>query len=178
MSDAKRLAKISKLRALADHPNTPPHEAEAARNRIRALEGNPTTQPTPKATAEELRKLAADISRASRAQQTTRRAADSARTGFVDFDAAIRADQRTPAQRNADMQNAMRHQGGTRPNGCANPERFHDPGGNPRPRNRYTMKCESCGCELLPGEGAILKVGDVWKAWCCERVPGPRKKRF
>ena len=159
----KTAAKIAKLQALADHPNTPPHEAEAARNRILALQESKVTKPTPKATAEELRRLADEVSRAAGA--------------FVDFDAAIRRDPRTTAQRNQDMQDRLKGKP-SRPPRCKTPENFFDSGGNPRPRNKWKMTCQACGCELAPGEGAIMRVGDVWKAWCCESKPGPRRKKF
>lgn len=50
MPDQKIRKKIAALRALIDHPNTPPHEVEAARGRLKALEDKYGVQPEPQKT--------------------------------------------------------------------------------------------------------------------------------
>ena len=208
MSDAKTREKIAKLRRLADHPNTPPHEAEAARGRIRALEGTPASRPTPTRTAEEMRKLARDVSRAARAGQTPYRPPADHNPfgrGVRDmFDEAIRADPRTTAQRNQDIRDrvwaretpseakarddaerrreydqAVREQAerDRQAARCKTPETFFTPGGIPRPRNTYRATCQKCGSTLERGEGAYMVVGGQSLVFCCEKVPGPRRRK-
>lgn len=61
---------------------------------------------------------------------------------------------------------------------CEKPESFFDSGGNPRKRNDHPIQCDRCSVILKPGEGMVFKVGDRWFGRCCEARPGPRRKRF
>lgn len=87
---------------------------------------------------------------------------------------AMKQDGRTMGERNDDMQKTRRGQPLPK---CRKPETFFDPGGEPRKRNDFPMDCVKCGSHLLKSEGAIFKVGGKWFARCCEKVPGPRKKK-
>jgi hypothetical protein len=88
---------------------------------------------------------------------------------------ASKQDARTQAQKNADMQSQYTHTYKTRK--CEKPESFYDQGGMPRKRNDYPMDCFKCGTTLLKGDGALFKLGSKWEGVCCEKVPGPRKKK-
>ena len=201
----KAIQTIAKLRRVAEHPNTGKPEADAARARIEALrvKHQITASPPPRAKvpysdstdwnkAAEAAKKAAD---AARIMADAIRHADAAKkyrekmqnrdsmgrpfpkSGDI-FDEAIRnsGDTRTAAERNKDVQNSFRKASGFC--NAADKEKFYDRGGEPRKRNKYAMPCERCGGTLQPGDGAIMQVGLQWKAWCCERTPSPRKKRF
>lgn len=91
-------------------------------------------------------------------------------------------DGRTHAQRQEDMNRSWGHGHDPKPKPkpepkCDKPQTFYDHGGERRKRNLYVMSCEKCNGRLAPGEGAIMNVAGVWKAWCCETKPGPRRKK-
>jgi hypothetical protein len=88
---------------------------------------------------------------------------------------ATKQDGRTQAEKNADMQSQYTHTYRTRK--CEKPETFYDQGGMPRKRNDFPMNCFKCGHHLSKGDGALFKLGGTWEAVCCEKVPGPRKKK-
>lgn len=88
---------------------------------------------------------------------------------------ATKQDGRTAAQKNADAQSQYTHTYRTRK--CEKPETFYDQGGIPRKRNDFPMDCFKCGHTLLKGDGALFKLGSKWEGVCCEKVPGPRKKK-
>ena len=88
---------------------------------------------------------------------------------------ATKQDGRTAAQKNADAQSQYTHTYKTRQ--CERPETFYDAGGEKRKRNDYPMDCFKCGHHLSKGDGALFKLAGQWVAVCCERVPGPRKKK-
>jgi Protein of unknown function (DUF2786) len=217
MSDPKRekaISKVHSLDQLANHPNTPPHEAESARAMAKKLrEKYNIPEPrkeAPRANpwdaqrfedemrrAQEWRERAARVRRDQEAERIRReqreawqRAKDEAlkaeealrktKEAFTPtgdpLEDAIRRDGRTAQQKNADMQDRLRGKTPPEPR-CTNPESFFTSGGEPRMRNQYVMACEKCHGRLQPGEGAIMKVGGVWKAWCCEMKPGPRRKQ-
>lgn len=91
------------------------------------------------------------------------------------FSWANKQDGRTHAQKQEDMNKAWGTQQASRR--CAKPQSFYDAGGEPRKRNQHVALCEKCGERIQPGEGAILQVAGVWKAWCTETKPGPRRKK-
>ena len=197
MHDPKRekaISKVYSLDQLANHPNTPHHEAESARamaTKLRTKYG--IGQPRDNTLRDILLKQRQEHEAAARAYEMAKRAAMDAEakrkaqreawqrekdrqyppTTGDPFEDAIRRDGRTAQEKNRDMQDRFR-----RGTGCSDPESFFDSGGMPRPRNQSAMACEKCGRRLFPGEGAILKVGAQWKAWCCEMKPGPRRKRW
>lgn len=215
MSDEKRekaIQKVYSLDQLANHPNTPPAEAESARSmaaKLRAKYGiaEPRkTAPTANRfkqeypSAEDIEREWRDMvarERQRQAERKARLAEEEARrkaqreawqkakerqyppTTGDPLEDAIRRDGRTPQEKNRDMQDRLRGKKPTPPPEprCTEPESFFTPGGEPRQRNQHVIACEKCGRRLQPGEGAILKVGGVWKAWCAEMTPGPRRKQ-
>lgn len=98
------------------------------------------------------------------------------------FTWAQQQDSRTHAQRQADL-NAARGQQERAVRDfeqrlrCSTPETFYDSGGKERPRNVHVIDCDRCGVRLQPGEGTIMKIADRWIGRCCEKVPGPRRRR-
>lgn len=196
----KAIQTIAKLRTLAEHPNTGKPEADAARARIEALRTKHgiSASPPPKAKvpysdntdwnraadnfAREAKK-AADAARVMAEAMRKAEAAAAYRKKMEDrddmgrprdiFDEALKKDKRTVKDRNSAIKDSFYR------NGFCNPkESFYDRGGEPRKRNEYITMCEKCGGTLQPGDGAVMMVGGQWKSWCCERTPGPRRKRF
>lgn len=95
---------------------------------------------------------------------------------------AASRDKRTHAEKQRDMNSSWgqprpqpqqpRQRPRAKPWKCAEPKTFFDPGGEPRARNAHRIKCQKCGITLEPGEGCVTVIG----AYCCEMVPGPRKR--
>lgn len=188
MNRDRALDLILSLQAVVDRPGTPA-EGEAAQGRIDALrekyqipvpqKRQTKTGPTRKERdAHQTAQQYADMMRRM-AEQAQRAKAQKERDatpqpGEDMFDAAQRADGRTAAEKQADLNASF---GQRQRHGCQNPETFYDQGGQPRTRNMHRAQCDRCKSWLSPGEGTIFKVGPQWVARCCERVPGPRRKR-
>jgi hypothetical protein len=183
----KALHTIAKLKRLAEHPNTPPAEAEVARNRIVALQekhGITANEPPPQKNVfftrlikEDARRRAEERERREAAQrryEEWRKDRDDYGRQKDPFEEALRRDGRTHEEKVRDMNQSWGQAHAVR---CAKPETFFDSGGEPRKRNTYRIKCDRCGVTLEPGEGTVFQVGGTWYGRCCERVPGPRSKK-
>lgn len=186
----RALHTIVKLRTLAEHPNTPPHEAESARGKIRTLQDkhgitasdHPPSQS--KVFFDDLIRRAAKAKAKSEAERKKKAQADWERKhansddlgrprGDI-FDEALRDDPRTTAERNRDMNDSWgQKQPHHRPSQCDPKLSFFDLGGEPRKRNMEGATCVMCGTWLGIGDGALIGVNFA----CCDKIPGPRKKK-